>query len=91
MFYFDWLRDFVNITIAYQPSNQKPKTLFEHLERYLNEILNEIQYCLSYIGKVSFGNQANEVEIVNFLGLTKFEYSIVTGIAELLNFQRYAK
>ena len=39
--------------------------------------------------KVSSGNQANEVEIVNFPGLTKFEYSIVGGIAELLNFQRY--
>ena len=57
----------------------------------MNEILNEIQYCLSYIGKVSFGNQANEVKIVNFLGLTKFEYSIVAGIAELLNFQMYVK
>ena len=46
---------------------------------------------LSYIVEVSFGNQANEVEIINFLGLKKFEYSVVAGIAELLNFQRYVK
>ena len=39
--------------------------------------------------EVSFGNQANEVEIVNFLSLKKFEYSVVAGIAELLNFQSY--
>ena len=41
---------------------------------------------LSHSLGVSFGNLANQVEIVNFLGLTKFEYSIVAGIAELLNF-----
>ena len=72
-----------------QAVNKSPKTLFEQLERYLNENFDEIQY---YEPEPLFGGifwQPNEVKIVNFLGLTKFEYSIVAGIAELLNFQRY--
>ena len=70
--------------------NKSPKTLFDQLERYLNEISNEIQFKEHepLLGGIFW--QPNEVKI-DFLGLTKFEYSIVAGIAELLNFQRYWK
>ena len=61
-----------------QTVNKSPKTLFEQLERYLNEIPNGIQY---YEPDGIFG-QPYEVKMVNFLGLTKFEYSIVAGIAD---------
>ena len=55
----------------------------------MNEIPNEIQYYEPEQLSGGIFGQPDEVKIVNFLGLTKFEYSIVAGIAELLNFQRY--
>ena len=55
----------------------------------MNEIPNEIQYYEPEPLSGGIFGQPYEVKIVNFLGLTKFEYSIVAGIAELLNFQRY--
>ena len=36
-----FVHSFINVS---QAINQKPKTLFEQLERYLNEFSNEIQY-----------------------------------------------
>ena len=72
-------------------AKKSPKTLFQQLERYLNEIPNEIQYYEPEPLSGCIFGQPYEVKIVNFLGLTKFEYSKVAGIAELLNFRRYVK
>ena len=65
-----------------QAVNKSPKTLFEQLERYLNEIPNEIQYYEPEPLSGGIFGQPYEVKIVNFLGLTKFEYSIVAEVLQ---------